>query len=124
MTTAALPAATRNGQPRTLQHLSFSSISLFQQCPLRFYFRYLLGLPEETTASNLVFGTSMHAGLEFYFQQMLVGSQAPTLDTLLDVFQDAWRSHDGPPIRMARGEDVNSIGRLAERMFRAFLHSV
>ena len=31
--------------------MSFSAISLFQSCPLRFYFRYILGLPEEIVAA-------------------------------------------------------------------------
>lgn len=62
-----------NGQPRLFEYLSFSSLSLYQQCPLRFTFRYVLGLPEETVGASLVFGSAVHAALEFHFRELLVG---------------------------------------------------
>jgi putative RecB family exonuclease len=105
------------------EHLSFSALSLFQQCPLRFHFRYVLGLPEESIGASLVFGRAIHAALEFHFNQLLMGLPAPTLDTLLDAFQEAWREHVGPEIRFGKGEDINTLGRLAERMLRTFQRS-
>jgi len=107
-------------QRKVFDHLSFSGLSLFQQCPLRFYFRYVAGLPEEMVGSSLVFGSAMHSALEFHYEQLLIGRPAPSLDTLLDVFQAAWQSHDGPVIRFGKGENINTLGRLAERMLRAF----
>jgi len=112
-------AVVRPGSKR-FSHISFSAISLFQQCPLRFYFRYIAGLPEEAVASTLVFGRSLHASLEFHYQQLLIGQKPPSLDMLLDAFQDTWRSHDTTRIRFGKGEDINTIGRLADRMLRAF----
>jgi PD-(D/E)XK nuclease superfamily len=50
----------------------------------------------------------------------LVGNPPPSLDTLLDVFWSAWHERDGQAVVFGKGEDINSIGRLAERMFRAF----
>jgi CRISPR/Cas system-associated exonuclease Cas4 (RecB family) len=112
------PAAEK--KRRGFDHISFSGLSLFQQCPLRFFFRYIEGLSEEMVASSLVFGRSIHSALEFHFEQLMIDQAAPSLDTLLDVFQAAWRSHDGPEIRFGKGEDINTLGRLAERMLRAF----
>ena len=42
-------------------YLSFSAISLYRQCPLKFYFRYVAGLSEKTVSANLVFGGAIHA---------------------------------------------------------------
>lgn len=120
--TAAVQQApgARAEKPRAFEHLSFSSLALFQQCPLRFTFRYVLGLPEETVGASLVFGSAVHAALEFHFRELLVGHAPPTLDMLLDVFQESWRSNIGREVRFGKGEDINSLGRLAERMLRVF----
>lgn len=119
MTTAAQIAVARPGSKR-FTHLSYSAISLFQQCPLRFFFRYIAGLPEQTIASSMVLGRALHASLEFHYEQLLMGQEPPALDTLLDVFQETWRLHDSTRIRFGKAEDINTIGRLAERMLRTF----
>jgi len=121
MTTAQVPVA-RPGAKR-FTHLSFSAISLFQQCPLRFKLRYIDNLPEETVAATLVFGSAIHSAVQFHYEQLLIGQPSPTLDTLLDVFQEAWRARDGPGIRYENGEDFNELCRLADRMLVAFRKS-
>jgi putative RecB family exonuclease len=101
-------------------YLSFSSISLYRQCPLRFYFRYVRGLPEDTVAASLAFGGAIHAAAEFHFRELMAGNEPPDLDTLLAVYQDEWRQRASDTIRFGKGETVNSLGRLADRMLRAF----
>lgn len=117
------PVDNRAEKEHRFDHLSFSALSLFQQCPLRFHFRYLARLPEESVAASLVFGGAVHRSIEHHYEQLLVGQPAPSLDVMLDVFQDAWRQHDGVEVRFNKGEDINSIGRLADRMLRAFQQS-
>jgi RecB family exonuclease len=109
--------------PRKFDHLSFSSVSLFQLCPLRWYFKYSLGLPENTTSSSLVLGSALHACVQFHFEQLLMGRTTPDLDTLLAVFQDSWESFDDKIIRYAAGESRDEIGRLADRLLKEFLRS-
>jgi RecB family exonuclease len=104
-------------------YLSFSAISLFQQCPLRYMFRYLLGLPEEVVSASLVFGGAIHAAVQFHFEQLLAGGTAPSLDTLLDVYQDAWHGREGQTVLFNKGEDANALGRLADRMLTGFQRS-
>ena len=111
---SALPART------TFDHISFSAIKLFSTCPLHFYFKYIAGLPEETIASSLVLGTGIHSALQFHFEQLLAGSPPPSLDTLLDVFWGSWRGRDHQEVIFNKGEDVNSIGQVADRLLRTF----
>lgn len=106
-----------------LDHLSFSAISTFQTCSLRFAFKYLLGLPEETVGASLVFGAAIHSALQFHHEQLLIGNAAPDLDSLLGVYQDAWQRNEGQTVLFGKGEDVNSLGRLADAVLRAFLAS-
>src|SRR5207237_9540975 len=71
-----MPTQLVNGAPRrraVFDHLSFSAISLFQSCPLRFFFRYVLGLPEPTIAASLVLGSALHQAAQYPFAQFLAG---------------------------------------------------
>ncbi|MBL8794451.1 MAG: PD-(D/E)XK nuclease family protein [Planctomycetia bacterium] len=106
-----------------IDHLSFSAISTFQTCSLRFAFKYLYGLPEEAVGASLVFGAAIHASLQFFHEQLLVGNAPPDLDTLLGVYQDAWQRNEGQTVLFGKGEDLNSLGRLADRVLTVFLNS-
>jgi putative RecB family exonuclease len=119
---AGKPAA---GQRRanSRDYISFSAIASYQGCSLRYYFHYVLGLPEETVSSALVLGSAIHSCLQFHFEELLAGNQAPNLDILLDVFQDSWKRHASRKVTYARGEDFDSTCRLAENMLRSFLAS-
>ncbi len=119
---AALPAQPV-GKPRVRDYLSFSAISTFQSCPLRYYFRYVLGLPEEIVSANLVFGAAFHAALQFHFEQLLAGKPAPDLDTLLSAFWASWRERSVATIRFGKKENLDTIGHLADRMLWAFQES-
>jgi putative RecB family exonuclease len=119
MSRIALPVA-RPALPAARHHISHSSISLFQSCSLRYFFRYVAGLPEQTVAASLVVGSGLHAGIEWHFRELLAGNPPPDLDTLLDLFWDTWHEHDGQEVHFSKGEDINSVGHLAERMFRTF----
>ena len=102
---------------------SFSSLRLYASCPLRYYFRYVLGLPESQIASSLAFGVGVHRALEGFYQTLLEGGAEPTLDELLDSFWAGWHADDGREIAFKKDEDLTDVGRLAEAVIRAFLGS-
>jgi len=105
-------------------HISYSSISLFQACPLRFYFRYILGLPEDVVSASLVFGSALHRSVQYHFEQLLAGNGPPDLDTLLGVYQDSWRDRFWQNnIKFNKGENIDTLGLLADRMLRVFQKS-
>jgi len=122
MPRVALPVAMSRQPAATdrIDHISFSSISLFQSCSLRHHFKYVQRLPEPTISSSLLVGSGLHAGIEHHFRELLIGNPPPSLDTLLNVFWSAWHERDGQVVVFGKGDDINSVGRLAERMFRAF----
>jgi putative RecB family exonuclease len=109
--------------PKTFDHLSFSAVSTFQACPLRFYFRYVLGLPQTVISSSLVFGSAMHHAVQFHYEQLMIGNKPPDLDMLLDAYQDYWEGQKKQTIRFGKGEDRDALGRMADRMLRAFMAS-
>jgi len=101
-------------------YVSYSAISTYQSCPLRYFFRYVEGLPEQTVASSLVFGGAIHSAIELQFRELLSGNPAPDLDMLLAAYQAAWQERELGTVHFGKDENAESLGRLADRMLRAF----
>ena len=104
-------------------YLSYSAVRTFQGCPLKYRFRYIDGLPEDCVSSSLVFGSAIHAAMEFFFTQQLAGEEEPGLDELLDVYQQSWRDRSEQEVRFGKTETADSMHQLADRMLTAFLAS-
>jgi putative RecB family exonuclease len=118
----AIQQALSPPRPKTFDHISYSAISAFQSCPLRFYFRYILGLPQPTISSSLVCGSAMHSAIQFHFEQLLMGKTTPDLDMLLDIYQDYWGSVD-ETVYFGKGDDRDTLGSLADRLLKEFIKS-
>jgi CRISPR/Cas system-associated exonuclease Cas4 (RecB family) len=104
-------------------YLSYSAISLFVNCPLRYYFKYVAGLRERTVSASLVFGSAMHRAIQYHFEQLMAGCSAPDLDTLLAIYQDGWRARDLRDVRFDNGTTIDSLGRLADHLLQTFQRS-
>lgn len=101
-------------------YLSYSAISLYQSCPLRYYFRYVAGLPERTVSANLVFGSAVHRAVEHHFNELLAGNEPPTVDALIGEYDRHWQEADPQTVQFGKDDDVESLGQLAQKMFGAF----
>ncbi len=116
------PSSRSPATPR--DYISYSAISTYQQCPLKYYFKYIENLPEESVSSSLVLGGAIHAAAEFHYNQLMIGNPSPNHDTLLAVFWDEWRDRaEEAEIRFGKKEDSNTIGKLADRVLQAFADS-
>jgi putative RecB family exonuclease len=104
-------------------YVSWSALSTFRTCPLKYKFRYIDGLPEESVSSALVFGTGIHTAVEQHFQAILSGDPKPDLDALLFAYRSAWLPHDPDAISFGSKETRESLDDLAARMLTAFLNS-
>jgi putative RecB family exonuclease len=104
-------------------YISWSAISTFRTCPLKYKFRYIDGLPEESVSSALIFGTGIHTAVEQHYQALLAGDPKPDLDALLFAYRSAWLPHDPDAIQFGSKETRESLDDLAARMLTAFLNS-
>jgi putative RecB family exonuclease len=104
-------------------YVSWSALSTFRQCPLKYKFRYIDGLPEESVSSALVFGTGIHTAVEQHYQAQLSGDPKPDLDALLFAYRSAWLPHDPDAIQFGSTDTRASLDALASRMLTAFLNS-
>ena len=105
-------------------YVSFSAISTYQQCPLRYYFRYIEGLEERFVSASLALGGAVHSAAEFHFNEIMIGNSPPDHDTLLDVFWDGWKSRaETAEIQFGKNDDLDSIAQTADRIIAAFRES-
>ena len=104
-------------------YVSWSALSTFRTCPLKYKFRYVDGLPEESVSSALVFGTGIHTAIEQHFQAILSGDPKPDLESLLFAYRSAWLPHEPDAIQFGSSETRASLDALAARMLTAFLNS-
>jgi putative RecB family exonuclease len=122
MKTALAQAPPNNSSVVGLErdYISFSSIRTYQSCPLRYYFKYVEGLPEESVAAALVFGSAIHRAIEYHFQEIMAGNKPPVADSLLAEYEAAWLERDGESIRFGKDETRQSLDQMARRMLEAF----
>ncbi len=106
--------------PRARDHVSYSSLRTYQQCSLRYYFKYVAQLPEESVSASFVFGRAIHAAIEFHFQSLLAEDEPPSLERLLEHYQQAWREQPLDSVIFGKSESPQSCRTLAERMLIAF----
>jgi putative RecB family exonuclease len=102
------------------EYLSFSSISQYQACPLRWFFKYIAGLPEETVSASLIFGCAIHASLQRHFEELLAGNRPPTLEELLEVYHASWAEREGQEVTFTKWDTLATLTALAARMLKAF----
>jgi CRISPR/Cas system-associated exonuclease Cas4 (RecB family) len=104
----------------TRDYLSYSAITTYQSCPLRYYFRYVAGLPEKTVSSSLVFGSAVHRAVEHHFNELMAGNEPPTLDALVCEYDRHWSEVDPQALHFGKDDNVESLGTLATKMLTAF----
>jgi len=117
--------ATPPNEPSTAfqrDYLSWSAITTFQKCPLRYRFRYLDNAPEEFGSVNLLFGKGIHAALEYHFRARLAGESVPSLEDLLAAYDREWSEVDPAWVQWG-SESADSLQELANRMLAAFRRS-
>lgn len=114
------PPVPSTPSPAKRDYISFSSITSYQACPLRWYFKYVAGLPERTVSSSLVFGSAIHRSIEHHFNELMAGNEPPSLDALIGEYDRHWQETDLSLVKFGKDDDRESLGPLAQRMLAAF----
>lgn len=105
-----------------IKHLSYSQISTYLMCGLRYRFQYVDLIPPAFTASSLVFGQAIHEAVGAFYQQHLLGDTLRP-DEMVDVYRQAWASRDGAEIRFFNGDNENTLTEKARLMLTVFHES-
>jgi DNA helicase-2/ATP-dependent DNA helicase PcrA len=68
---------------------SYSQLTTFEACPLKYKFRYLYNIPSPSTAASN-FGTSIHETLNQFYEGLRNGKKSKLSD-LKDLYEKNWR---------------------------------
>lgn len=104
-----------------ITHLSYSQISTYLTCPLRYKFHYVDLIPPAFTTAALVFGSSLHQAAAAYYDSRLVGDPLRP-DQMLDVYRDSWLAAEG--IKYFNGDREESLLEKARQLVGVFHENV
>ena len=120
-TSIATPGPNQTAQRLTgRDYLSYSAISTFQRCPLRYRFAYVAGLTPEFVSSSLVFGGAIHSAIELHCRRAFEGVAPPSIDELVAAYERYWSAEATVPVKFGKGESADSLRDLARRMLAAY----
>lgn len=85
---------------RTPEHISCSSIAMYEFCPRKWFYRYPMGVKFPKT-TPLHFGSAIDEAINFYFEEKIAGRKVP-LKKVHEVF---WREFDKDVDEVRWGDD-------------------
>jgi putative RecB family exonuclease len=100
--------------------LSPSQCKTFLQCPARWYFRYVEGLPDVATG-NLALGRAVHAAVGMYFRGKRDGL-APALIDVVEVYDQAI-AMELEQAELRDDENVEELQETGRRCLTAYLEA-
>jgi putative RecB family exonuclease len=102
-------------------YLSYSQVSTYMLCPLRYKLHYVDGKEPEFTPVALAFGAAIHEAIAAYYQSRL---EADNLNPsqMMDIWRNGWRKQEN--IRFFNGDTEASLTAKAEQLLQVFHESV
>jgi len=99
---------------------SFSRVKCFQQCPLRYRYRYIEGRKEAFRSIESFLGSTVHDALEWLYGQRDEGDE-PAETAILEEFSRRWSEGRDRSIAIIRvGDDEEDYHRLGREMLSRF----
>ena len=107
---------------RTL-HISFSQLSTYLICPMRFSHQYVWGTQPESKPSALVFGKAIHRAVEAYYRNLKETGEIIPAERMEDVFKETVRdeiSMTEVELTFKDGEDIDTLREQGVGLIRLF----
>ena len=103
-------------------YVSYSEISAYQSCPLKWHLRYVDMAESESLSAAMLLGTCVHAAIQQHLEAFMALDTPPTMDQLMATCRETWkRDAERTPIEYSRGQNEESMEATAERMLKEFL---
>lgn len=123
------PAVAPNDRASSLtgrDYLSFSQVNQFRACPRKWAFSYVEDASKAFIPQALLFGSAFHAGVQAYYEGLMIGQRLP-LDDMLSLYRAEFARRragdEGLPVLYGKSDDEASLFAQAQRMFQSFLAS-
>jgi len=107
-------------QERNPEHISVSELREFLACPLRWWYKYRMGMWTARTTPYFALGTSVHAGLQRWYEPITGGKRNGDLTPVYDHYRKVWAAESAMVDWGSEKErDLLSEGFNGEEMLRA-----
>lgn len=108
-------------------HISHSQISTYQNCSLKYFFRYVEGRKAESVNISLPFGSAIHTALATYYRS-IKNNQIEPLESLTETFKNCLYldiENSELPISYTKNmQDQESVKIIGVNILEKFYHSI
>ncbi len=104
------------------RHVSYSQLSTYLMCPLKYKFAYVDCLEPEFTPSALTFGGTIHEAIGCFYRTIQKTQTKPDLDEILQIFKNEWflRLDIDKKVKFDEDETDQSLYQLGLKMLETF----
>lgn len=95
--------------------LSVSQVQSYLACALKYRFHYVDRIAKPFRPAALSFGTSVHAGVEFFHKERLAG-RSPVPEQVVAIFGADWYAANLDPLVFANGDSSESLERTGREL--------
>ena len=106
-------------------YISWSQITTYQTCPLKWWFAYVEQADREIVSAALLFGAATHAAIEEHLERRLAMDTPATIEQLMEVWQNCWNaeSERADDVHFTGSDTYESLKAKAEQVLQTFLES-
>jgi putative RecB family exonuclease len=105
-------------------HVSYSQITQYMICPLKFQFQYVQGVSPEFIGAALPFGSAIHHTIALLYKQLQATDKAPSKSEVQEVFADRWewqQKNEQIEVKFKAGkESWDSLKDMGAKMLAAY----
>jgi putative RecB family exonuclease len=101
---------------------SISQVQTYLGCPLKYRFQYIDLLPRPWRPSALIFGSSVHAAIEWFHKERLEG-RTPAFKHVVKIFEADWFAQTLEPVVYADHESKEDLEIKGRAMLRLYVES-
>ncbi len=102
--------------------ISYSGLSCFLSCPLKFRFRYIDKIQPDKVSANIALGKSVHSALSFLYSQ-LQNKNKPKAEQLTEVFVEHFEANEAAGIQY-NGDTKEAIIETGKSLLTVYCESV
>ena len=103
------------GEMESQLHFSYSQLSTFLICPMKYAHSYVWGTPPETKPIALPFGKAIHKGAEIFYRSIMETGEISPVDQVIETFKIVFdRETKNPDLELTMKEG-ETIGGLREQ---------
>jgi putative RecB family exonuclease len=106
-----------------MEPLSVSQVQSYLFCPLKYRFHYIDKIPAPWRPAALVFGSSVHAAVEWFHRERFAG-RTPEPEAVARMFDADWFAQNLEPVVFPAKESKEILGEKGRELVRLYVEQV